>query len=110
MIPDMQTLLEKLHQSVPEATPTDRVAPVRECLQAMTRAAKAIGMARITHHHLRNLFATRCIESGVDIPTVSRWHGHKDGDALAMRVYGHLRDQHSAAMAQRVAFSVQGCQ
>jgi len=22
---------------------------------------------------LRHLFATRCIESGVDIPTVSRW-------------------------------------
>jgi hypothetical protein len=30
------------------------------------------------------LFATRCIESGVDIPTVSRWLGHKDGGALAM--------------------------
>jgi integrase len=35
------------------------------------------------------------IESGVDIPTVSRWLGHKDGGALAMRVYGHLRQEHS---------------
>jgi len=34
---------------------------------------------------LRHLFATRCIESGVDIPTVSRWLGHKDGGALAMK-------------------------
>jgi len=34
-----------------------------------------------------------------------RWLGHKDGGALAMRVYGHLRDQHSAAMAQRVTFA-----
>ena len=42
------------------------------------------------------------IESGVDIPTVSRWLGHRDGGALAMKVYGHLRDQHSVAMAQRV--------
>jgi hypothetical protein len=40
----------------------------------------------------------------VDIPTVSRWLGHKDGGALAMKVYGHLRDQHSAAMAQKVQF------
>jgi hypothetical protein len=40
----------------------------------------------------------------VDIPTVSRWLGDKDGGALAMKVYGHLRDQHSVNMAQRVSF------
>jgi site-specific recombinase XerD len=51
------------------------------------------------------LFATTCIESGVDIPTVSRWLGHKDGGALAMKVYGHLREQHSSNMAQRVSFN-----
>jgi integrase len=54
---------------------------------------------------LRNLFATRCIESGVDIPTVSRWLGHKDGGALAMKTYGHLRREHSIAQAQRVTFA-----
>jgi len=59
---------------------------------------------RITHHDLRHLFATRCIESGVDIPTVSRWLGHKDGGALAMRTYGHLRDEHSQMMAAKVSF------
>jgi len=52
------------------------------------RAAKAIGMKRITHHDLRHLFATRCSESGVEIPTVSRWLGHKDGGALAMKFTG----------------------
>ena len=26
---------------------------------------------RLTHYDLRHLFATRCIENGVDIPTVS---------------------------------------
>jgi len=36
------------------------------------------------------LFAISCIESGVDIPTVSRWPGHKDGGALATKVYGAL--------------------
>jgi hypothetical protein len=40
----------------------------------------------------------------VDIPTVSRWLGHKDGGALAMKVYGHLRDSHSVNMAQKVTF------
>jgi len=70
----------------------------------MDRAAKIVAMERITHHDLRHLFATICIESGVNIPTVSRWLGHQDGGALAMKTYGHLRDEHSSAQAKRVTF------
>jgi integrase len=73
----------------------------------MRRAAKIIGIQHISHHDLRHLFATRCIESGVDIPTVARWLGHKDGGALAMKTYGHLRNEHSLAMAQKVTFQAQ---
>ena len=104
MIPDMLELLQRLRTERPNEIPSSSVMRVRECQKAMDRAAKVVGMARITHHDLRHLFATLCIESGVDIPTVSRWLGHKDGGALAMRVYGHLRDQHSGNMAQRVTF------
>jgi integrase len=78
---------------------------VRECQGAIDSACKKMGIERITHQDLRHLFATRCIESGVDIPTVSRWLGNKDGGALAMKVYGHLRDQHSVCKAQKVIFS-----
>lgn len=105
MIPDMQKLLGRIQAERMNESPTAVVMIVSECQKAMDRAAKKVSMARITHHDLRHLFATRCIESGVDIPTVSRWLGHKDGGALAMRVYGHLRDAHSADMAQRVRFS-----
>jgi hypothetical protein len=78
---------------------------VHECQGAIDTACTKLGIVRITHHDLRHLFATRCIESGVDIPTVSRWLGHKDGGALAMKTYGHLRDQHSTTMAQKVVFT-----
>jgi integrase len=61
-------------------------------------------MARITHHDLRHLFATVCIESGVDIPTVSRWLGHKDGGPLVMKTYGRLRNEHSLNGAKKVSF------
>src|SRR5262249_51656088 len=106
MIPDLRALLERLRsERVPQPKDTDGVMRVHECQKAMDRAALKVGMARVTHHDLRHLFATRCIESGVDIPTVSRWLGHRDGGALAMRVYGHLRDHHSVSMAQRVTFS-----
>jgi len=107
MIPDMRQLLERLRgeRGEPEFSKSP-VLRVHECQGAINTACKKLGIARFTHHDLRHLFATRCIESGVDIPTVSRWLGHKDGGALAMKVYGHLRDQHSAAMAQRVTFSL----
>jgi len=109
MFDEMRQLLEeikaynaRLGRSI---KPTDRVMEVSECERSMTRACKEVGMARITHHDLRHLFVTRCIESGVDIPTVSRWIGHSDGGTLAMRTYGHLRQDHSLQMAKKVSFS-----
>jgi len=105
MIPDMIELLQRLRAERLTEPASQPVMRVRECQIAINSACKKLGIARFTHHDLRHLFATLCIESGVDIPTVSRWLGHKDGGALAMKVYGHLRDQHSVAMAQRVTFS-----
>ena len=105
MIPEMRQLLERLRAERLEESTTASVMEVRECQGAIDSACRRLEIARFTHHDLRHLFATRCIESGVDIPTVSRWLGHKDGGALAMKVYGHLRDQHSVVMAQRVTFA-----
>jgi integrase len=105
MIAEMRQLLEKFCQERPDEPATARITKVTQCELAMERAEKKAGIAHLTHHDLRHLFATRCIESGVDIPTVSRWLGHKDGGALAMKTYGHLRDEHSTSMAQKVVFS-----
>jgi integrase len=103
MIPDMETLLARLKDQPGGAT-KGRIMQVGKCNEALARACREIGIPKLTHHDMRHLFATRCIESGVDIPTVSRWLGHKDGGALAMKTYGHLRNEHSQAMAQRVKF------
>jgi integrase len=105
MIADAQTLLRRMRDSRPKESANYAVLQVREAQKAMDAAAKKIGIQRITHHDLRHLFATACIEAGVDIPTVSRWLGHRDGGALAMRTYGHLRDEHSQTQAQKVSFS-----
>lgn len=74
------------------------------CIKSLQRACKIAGAKSISHHDLRHYFATACIESGVDIPTISRWLGHKDGGALAMKTYGHLRREHSAVAAAKVRF------
>jgi integrase len=102
IIGDMERLLTRLQGQAGEAR--GRILPVGECNKALAKACTAVGISKLTHHDLRHLFATRCIESGVDIPTVARWLGHKDGGALALRTYGHLRNEHSQAMAQKVKF------
>jgi integrase len=99
----MENLLMRMKERL-GAFGKGQVLQVGRCNEALARSCKEIGISRLTHHDLRHLFATRCIESGVDIPTVSRWLGHKDGGALAMKTYGHLRNEHSQAMAQKVKF------
>jgi integrase len=106
LIPEALALLQRMRGERPDEPIDTKVFRVRECQKSLDRACKKVGAERITHHDLRHLFATRCIESGVDIPTVSRWLGHKDGGALAMKTYGHLRREHSIAQAQRVSFAV----
>jgi integrase len=103
IVPAMRQLLTRMHGER-QPKPEDTICRVFVCRKPLVRACKRVGCAPLTHHSLRHLFATFCIEAGIDIPTVSRWLGHSDGGALAMRVYGHLRREHSQLMAQRVTF------
>jgi integrase len=105
LIPDARALFQRMSSERPGESLDAKVFRVGECQKALDRACKNVSADRITHHDLRHLFATRCIESDVDIPTVSRWLGHKDGGSLAMKTYGHLQREHSIAQAQRVSFA-----
>jgi len=104
MIPRARQLFERMQAERADEPLTEKVFRVREAQRSIEHACKKLGIKRITHHDLRHLFATTCIESGVDVPTVSRWLNHKDGGALAMKTYGHLRREHSIAQAKRVTF------
>jgi integrase len=105
LIPDARALFQRMLSERAGESFDAKLFRVRECQKSLDRACKKVGTDRITHHDLRHLFATRCIESAVDIPTVSRWLGHKDGGALAMKTYGHLRNEHSLTQAQKVTFA-----
>ena len=67
--------------------------------KALHTACRRLGLPDMRVHDLRHWYATWCIESGIDVPTVAKWMGHKDGGVLAMRTYGHVRDEHGARMA-----------
>jgi integrase len=85
--------------------PAQKLAGTCGARSAPDSAARKLCIPRITHHDIRHLFATVGIEAAIDIPTVSRWLGHKDGGALAMKTYGHLRREHSVAQALKVSFA-----
>ena len=97
----LREVLEKL-RTVAAGARADFILPQRECKTALLRSCAATGLPRLTHHDFRHLFATRCITSGVDLPTVARWLGHQDGGALLAKTYFHLVDEHSRRMAGRV--------
>lgn len=78
------------------------VLPRPSVRRGLEKACERAGLPKLSYHCFRHLFATRCIESGVDLPTVARWLGHQDGGGLLSRMYFHLLDNHSRAMAARV--------
>jgi len=103
MSPELRSTLERL-KTEKNPAPGDAVISISDARTCLETACRKLGFPKYTHHDFRHFFATTCIESGVDVPTVSRWLGHADGGALAMKRYGHLRQEHSLAMSQRVSF------
>jgi site-specific recombinase XerD len=103
VVPMSQELREHLEKIKADTESlSGRVFSCGSVLRSLAAACKKAGCPRIKQHTLRHFFATRAIESGVDIPTVSRWLGHQDGGVLLMKTYGHLRDEHSREAAKRV--------
>jgi len=73
--------------------------------KALRVACKKVGVEYLRHHDLRHYFATKAIQSGVDIPTVSKWLGHADGGALAMKVYTNLMTDHLIEQSKKLKFA-----
>ncbi|HEY2800434.1 MAG TPA: site-specific integrase [Chthoniobacterales bacterium] len=70
----------------------------------IVRACERLGLPRFGHHTMRHFFCSNAIEAGCDFKVIAGWVGHKDGGVLVAMTYGHLRHEHSAAMAKRITF------
>ena len=104
MTPALRSLLDRL-KAEHNSQSTELIVSIKSARKCLETACRRLGFPVFTHHDFRHFFATTCIEAKVDIPTISRWLGHSDGGALAMRIYGHLREEHSRLQAQQVDFS-----
>ncbi|MGA9450973.1 MAG: tyrosine-type recombinase/integrase [Verrucomicrobiia bacterium] len=103
---DMHRLLRRLKRKRGKVAPDALVIKTTSARKCMETACRSLGLSKFHHHSLRHYFATCAIESGVDIPTVAHWLGHKDGGALLMKTYSHLQQAHSLEQIKRVNFGV----
>ena len=101
LFPQLLAVIDRIEQNVPGG-PDDQLLPTVSLQTVLRSACKQLMLSHLSHHDLRHVFATRCIEQGVPVPTVASWLGHKDGGRTVMQIYGHLRQEHSDQEAKRV--------
>lgn len=103
IIGQMEQLIEELMEEYP-CQPGDRIIQAKYdlCGKVLAWACGKVGINKLTPHDLRHIFTTSCLDSGVDIPTVSAWLGHQDGGVLVGKLYGHRRNEHMENMAKKV--------
>ncbi len=112
MMPELENLLRAMHARrqpdsrhlFPSPQRGDKDLPVRTLKESFQMVREAVGLPRLGFHDFRHLFISKCVMAGVDYMTIAEWAGHQDGGVLIGRVYGHLNDQHKAAMAERLTF------
>ncbi|MFZ4779581.1 MAG: site-specific integrase, partial [Terrimicrobiaceae bacterium] len=109
LFPTLEALLLRFRGALGrEPRPGERLFGIESAKTAMGSGCRKAGLAHFTHHSLRHFFCSNAIEAGIDFKVIAGWLGHKDGGVLVAKTYGHLRDEHSAAMAQRMTFEVGG--
>ena len=74
---------------------------VRSYQRSFERLLRRIGIEHKGFHALRHTFATRALEIGVDVKTLSEILGHKNANVTLQR-YAHSMPEHKREMMDRV--------
>jgi len=105
LFPPLRRLLERLADER-GGTASDRLFPLDSAKTAIGTACEKAGLPHFGHHAMRHFFCSNAIEAGCDFKVIAGWLGHKDGGVLVAQTYGHLRNEHSTAMAKRLTFDL----
>lgn len=76
-------------------------AEVRSYQRTFEKILNKIGVAHKGFHSLRHTFATRALESGMDVKTLSEILGHSNA-AVTLQRYAHSLLEHKVAMMDRL--------
>ena len=102
---EMLALLTRIKRGRGTVAPDAFVVEVANARRCLDTVCRKLGFPHWHNHSLRHYFTTCAVESGVDIPTIAKWTGHKDGGALLMKRYAHLQQAHSVEQMKRVSFT-----
>ena len=80
---------------------SEKVLAVRSYQRSFERLLKKLGIPHKGFHSLRHTFATRALEVGVDVKTLSEILGHKNANVTLQR-YAHSMLEHKKAMMNQV--------
>ena len=72
LIPELQSMLEKMRSERADGPIDTPIMRVHECQKSMDRAAKIVGMERITHHDLRR-YDSDPLRGWLAVRGVSSW-------------------------------------
>lgn len=100
--PPLRLLLDRMRANTAKGQPTGKLFTVRLPKWSLDNACVRLEIPHIRIHDLRHFFGSYAIEAGVDIPTVAKWLGHKDGGKLLLKTYSHIRDAHSLTSAAKL--------
>lgn len=105
---DMAALLKKIIQSHPNGENyllTGKSAPMEpRTMQYQYRVwLKAAGVPYRNFHVLRHTYASRCVERGVDVKSLSEMLGHADV-RTTLQVYVHSSLEHKMRVIQSICF------
>ena len=105
---DMAALLKKIIQSHPNGENyllTGKSAPMEpRTMQYQYRTLlKAAGIPYRNFHVLRHTYASRCVERGVDVKSLSEMLGHADV-RTTLQVYVHSSLEHKMRVIQSICF------
>jgi integrase len=95
--PQARALIERLCEGKRHH---EYIFPIQQARKALRHACKRLGFPQFSHRSLRRCFITRALELGIDVQTIARWQGHRDGGKLILDTYGHVTATHSQRMAQ----------
>ena len=85
---------------------TDRFIEPRTMENRFNKIMKALSIEKVTFHTLRHTFATRCVEVGVDVKTLSETLGHSNVN-ITLNRYVHSSFEMKQKSLQKLNYSAQ---
>jgi integrase len=75
--------------------------PIRSYQRTFENILQKLGLPHRGFHALRHTFATRALECGMDVKSLSAIMGHKNA-AVTLKRYAHALEEHSAVMMNKL--------